>query len=302
LSIRRFGGPHALAPVVVHIVGGADRAGAARLEGLEARVRAVREVDPQYPYANKLRMFESGPEEGTDVLVGLDCDTVLLGDVSPFLSLDAVAAKPADCDFLTEDEWQRVFRELAIPAPPRDCRTTTLDQWTYPYFNSGVVVVPRSMCTELAVQWLKFVRALAPLRSMGPTEGALGIYTDQVALACALTSAGIPVRRLPASMNFPAHLNVHPAHLSSALPPNIVHYHARVDARGFLLRTKYPQANWLIERFNQERARALGVPYAGLPRRGLATALMQELRSRSGYYSGPVRTLRSWGARLVGRS
>jgi hypothetical protein len=299
LSVRRLGGPHARAPVVVHVVDGVDRDSASRLLDLGALVRPVERVDPEYPYANKLRMFEHGPEPGTDVLVGLDCDTVVVGDVSPFLSADAVGAKPADCDFLTEGEWRRVFSRFEIPPPPRNCRTTTLDQQTYPYFNSGVLVVPASLTERLATRWWELILGLGPLRGLGH---ALGTYTDQVALACALTSAAIPVRHLPVSMNFPAHLNVHRAHLSSALPPRIIHYHASTDARGFLLPTKYPQVNRLIKRFNLERADQLAISWTGLPRRRPATAILQELRSRSSYYSGAGRTLRTGAVRLLRRS
>src|SRR5207244_311537 len=161
---------------------GVDGASRLRLEELGARVRPVDPVDRQYPYANKLRMFEAGPEKGTDVLVGLDCDTVVLGDVSSFLTSNAIGAKPADGDFLGECEWRRVFRELGIKPPSRTCRTTTLNQLTYPYFNSGVLVVPGSMCTELAVRWRDLIRTLAPAHDLGPRPAARDLYTDQVAL------------------------------------------------------------------------------------------------------------------------
>ena len=301
LSIRRFGGTHAHAPVVIHVVGGADRASRLRLEELGARVRPVERVDPRYPYANKLRMFEAGPDEGTDVLVGLDCDTVVLGDVSPFLTPSAVGAKPVDGDFLGEREWRRIFREVGIRPPARTCRTTTLNQLTYPYFNSGVLVVPRSSCPALAVAWGDLIRSLAPAHDLGPRPAARDLYTDQVALALALISTSLPVRPLPVAMNFPAHLSVHPAHLATALPPRILHYHSRVDPEGFLLATKYREANQLIERFNRERADALGVSYGALRGRGAAAAVMQELRSRPSYYWPPVRTLRTGLASLVRR-
>jgi hypothetical protein len=94
-------------------------------------------------------------------------------------------------------------------------------------------------------------------------------------------------------MNFPLHLNVHRDHLASALPPLILHHHGRTDARGFLLATKYGQANELIDRFNDERAKATGVPYPGLRRPRLGDRLRQELRMTAWYHSRPVSFVRA---------
>lgn len=296
LSIRRLGGSLAEAPVVVYVVDDADSRFISGLGALGAKVRVVARFDPEYPYANKLRIFEAGTEPGTEVLVALDCDTVVVGDFASLIPTDAVGAKPADRDFLRDEDWRCIFGELGIPVPARDCRTTSLNQRTYPYFNSGVVTVPGAMCQPLYALWAEYMDALASVRRRHPKIRRLSLYAEQVSLACALLAGGLPIRHLPPSMNFPMHLDVHRDHLPSALPPQILHHHGRT-ARGFLLATKYEQANELIDRFNDERAMATGIPYHGLRRPALGDRIKQTLRMTSWYHSPPVSFARAAVAR-----
>jgi hypothetical protein len=301
LSIRRLGGSLAEAPVVVYVVEDADPRFISGLGALDAEVRVVPRFDPDHPYANKLRIFEAGTEPGTEVLVALDCDTVVVGDFVSLLPTDAVGAKPVDRDFLREKEWRYIFNELGVPVPARDSLTTGLKQRTYPYFNSGVVTVPRSMCQPLYALWAEYMNVLAGVRRRRPEIRPLSLYAEQVSLACALLAGGLPVRHLPPSMNFPTHLSVHRDHLPYALPPQILHHHGRTDARGFLLATRYEQANELIDRFNEERAMATGIPYPGLRRPGLGDRIMQMLRRTSWYHSPPASVARAAAARIVRR-
>jgi hypothetical protein len=288
LSIRRLSGSLAGAPVVVYFLDDPNARFASSLEGLGATVRVVARVDPDYPYANKLRIFEAGAEPGTDLLVALDCDTVVVGDFAALLPTKAVGVKPADRDFLRDEDWQCIFRELGIQVPARDCFTTSLNQRTYPYFNSGVVTVPSAMCRRLYDLWAEYTDAVASVRRRHPEIRRLRLYAEQVSLACALQAGELPVRRLPTSMNFPAHLDVHRDHLPSGLPPKIVHHHGRTDGHGFLLATRYEGANDLIDRFNEERSEAIGIPYPGLRRPALGDRIKQTLRMTSWYHSNPV--------------
>jgi hypothetical protein len=299
LSIRKLGGSLADAAVVVYFLDGADDDSASRLEGLGATIRVVARVDPDYPYANKLGIFETGAEPGTDVLVALDCDTVVVGDLASLLPTDAVGVKPADRDFLRDQDWRCIYAELNIPIPARDCFTTSLNQRTYPYFNSGVVIVPSGLCRPLHELWTEYTNALVGVRERHPEMRRLGLYAEQVSLACALQAGEIPVRRLPTSMNFPAHLHVHRDHLASGLPPKIVHHHGRTDGHGFLLATRYKEANELIDRLNRERSEATGIPYSGLRRPALGERIKQTLRMTSWYHSPPVMLARAAVARKV---
>jgi hypothetical protein len=299
LSIRRLGGRAAGAPIVAHFVEGVDDTHRRALEDLGADVEVVARVDPEYPYANKLRMFQTGPRPGTDCLVALDCDVAVVDDVTPFLSAESICVKPADCDFLTEAQWQAVFTDLGVAEPPRATVTTTFHQVTYPYFNSGVVIVPATLGSSLADRWLDCIHRLGLLRARRPDIGPLALYTDQVALACALAAGPDPVRLLPVGMNFPTHVRVHPAYVAEAFPVRVIHYHDNVDARGFLVPTTYRQANAAVDRFNRERSAALGVAYQGLGRASATEHFKVRLRSRPWYYGRLGRRARVVGRRLV---
>src|SRR5688500_13752400 len=91
LSLRLFGGSLAEARVVVNFVGDVDADYADRLNALGADVRIVERFDPRSPYLNKLRMLELAAEYEFDVLVALDCDVLIAGDLQPVLSTRTLA-------------------------------------------------------------------------------------------------------------------------------------------------------------------------------------------------------------------
>jgi hypothetical protein len=297
LSIRTFGGSLREAPVLACFVEGVDDRFAGPLRDLGAEVRVVPRLDPRYPYANKLRMLEHASED--EVLIALDCDVVVLGDVTAYPDPVSVLAKPADCDFLTPEQWATLFDALHLEAPARTVTTTTFGQRTHPYFNSGVLLIPGADAPRLRDAWERYVYALQELYERLPDLARHRFYTDQLALACALVSEEIAVRSLPVRMNLPTHLNVHPAFLAEAFPPLIVHYHKRVSHDGFILPTRYAAANTALDRFNRARADALGLPYAGLPRFALPDRMKQELRSRSWFHAEGIKSVRRAVRRLV---
>ncbi len=43
-----------------------------------------------------------------DVLVALDCDTVVVGDPAPHIPGSAIGAKPVDHDPLSQGDWRRL--------------------------------------------------------------------------------------------------------------------------------------------------------------------------------------------------
>ena len=297
LSIRRFGGSLAEAPIRTCFVEGADDRLSGPLRDLGAEVNVVPRVHPSYPYANKLRMLELPSSD--EVLIALDCDVVVLGDISAYPDPAAVLAKPADCDFLTREQWGRVFRELRLDPPENGVITTTFGRRSPPYFNSGVVLVPGPMAAGLRDAWEAHVYALQPLYDRDPGLARHRFYTDQIALTCALVAERATVRTLPVSMNFPTHLNVHPSFLDEAFPPLVVHYHKRIDAQGWLLPTRYPEANRAIDELNRARAEALSLPYAGMPAFTIVDGIKQGLRSKPWFHAPPVKSLRRAARRLV---
>ena len=304
LSIRRFAGRLSNAPVVVNFVEGVRGKYEKRLAELDVEVRVVDRVDPTYPYANKLRMLELHRERDFDVLVGLDCDTVVVGDPTPHVivaGVGAIGAKPADCDFLGEEQWGKFFAALDLPVPERRFWTTTFGQRTYPYFNSGVLVLPSEACGKLFDLWLEHIYRLQDVFDRHPDVAAYRQYTDQLALTASVVAGRFPLRAIPVTMNFPTHLNVHPQHRGESGPPRIIHYHNRVDRDGFLRPTRYPEVNEVIDRFNRERSDFRARPYGGLARLGPMERAAQGLRSRPWFHRRGPQAARKAVGRLIGK-
>ena len=299
LSVRSFGATLSDTPVVVNFVDGVEPRFEGALSDLDVTVNVVKRFDPRFPYANKLRMLELAKDMDFDVLVALDCDVIVMGDVTPLVSPEVFRAKPADWDFLTPEHWRRIFAELDLRAPERKTLTTTSMQRTYPYFNSGVLFVPHGICSGLLELWSGLIYELGDFSRKNPDVTALPQHTDQIGLACALLRGGYPTEALPVNGNFPTHINVHAAFLRRLSPPFVIHYHHSVDGSGFIQATKYRVVNEHLDMFNRRRAEALGLPYAQLPVRPLGKRLRQELRSQRWFQANPTKRLRRRARRVL---
>jgi hypothetical protein len=283
LSVRWFGGALSDAPFVVNFVGGGPPGDSRReLEGLGARVRVVERIDSRFPLANKLRMFELHAELDFDVLVGLDCDLVVVDDFSAHVPRSRIGAKPADYDLFSDREWRRLYETSGLRSPTRTLRATSSWKLIGPYFNTGVVTAPHELCAELRRQWGDHHRELMALLDHEPhsIRPDLHVYVwDQVAFALALAAGRLAWAALPVGMNFPCKVPVHRSALRDSPNPLILHHHGRVDPDGFLLRPRSAVAVDAARRFNAVRAERLSLPDPGLRRRRAVTRA-RRLRDR----------------------
>ena len=281
-SVRWFGGSLAAARFIVNVVGEPPRGEQDAIADLGAEVRVVAPFDRRSPYTNKLRMLELSEEAAFDILVCLDCDVVVVDDFALRIPADAVGAKPVEYDLFTEAEWQQMFGAVGLTPPGRSLRATSSGRAIRPYFNSGVMTVPFGHCAELRDHYGSCHAELAELLERKRHPVHLAIHLDQVALAVAIASGRIPWAALPVSMNFPCHVPVHASALASSPPPSILHYHGRVDARGFLLRPRSDAATEAADRFNRRRAAELSLPYDRLRRPSILVSLRRALGGRIG--------------------
>jgi hypothetical protein len=293
LSIRGFGGAHAEDPIVVNMVEGADDRFVEWLERAGATVRVVDPVDSVHRYTNKMRMLEVADHSDFDVLVALDCDVVVLGEVDEFLSTATIGGKPADCDMLTDREWRYLFEAADLPVPARTMVTTSFGQRTYPYVNSGVLLVPHDLCGPLRTLWSRFELRLRDVYDRDRGLSLRRKYHDQLALACALEAGGLPLRALPVSMNLPTHIAVHPAFHGQLEDVRVVHYHTGLDRRGFVMASRYPAVNRRLDRFNRRRGELLGIPYRRLPRPPLRERVRRDLAGRPWYHAPPAERVKA---------
>jgi hypothetical protein len=211
-------------------------------------------------------MLELHEEADFDVMVGLDCDVVVVDDFSDQVPGSSVGAKPVDYDPFTDREWRRLYEGVGVRPPPKTLRATSSGKAIVPYFNSGVITVPKEMCGELRGQWDDCQRQILAFLDRAPSSirPDLHIYVDQIALALALARGKLPWVALPVGMNFPAKLPVHRSALRQSPGPMILHHHGHTDRDGFLLRPRCAAAIDAADRFNVTRAERLAIRYTGL--------------------------------------
>ena len=252
LAIRRFGGSLADAPVMIGVVDGVRADLRKALEAQGATVRAVPAVNEQYRYANKLRMLELPDECQADVIVCLDVDIAVLGDIGPFLPAHAVAARTAGVDRWPEELWLRLFERFELHVPEERHNLLT-GQRSFRYANTGVVSIPWAHRTEIRHRWQHYIEQLWEVGDWMPRK----FLTDQYAFAFTVYDLGLPFEYLP------LHLNLEPGVTPDSYaehareqfrPPYVVHYHKHLAPSGGIVPPRWPEAAELVEQFNAIRA------------------------------------------------
>jgi hypothetical protein len=309
ISIRSFAGELASAPIVANFVDSASPALTRGLRELDVEINVVARVPGGNPLANKLRMLELHRDHEFDVLIALDCDVVVLGDPQPWVRPDVIAAKPADFDRFSEQEWSSVFSALGIRKPERSLTATATGQRIYPYFNSGVVFVPHGRCAELHQGWARTYSELTAALAADPKliRPQWQWLAEQAALSLTILRDELPWQPLPTALNFPSHVKLPDGEATDA--PIVVHYHGERDERGFLLAAETAALNPAVDRFNRRRAVVLSTPYPGLTRRpalerlrrNVSRRVWERLSEQEWYASGPVKDVRRELKRLAGR-
>jgi len=246
ITLRNFGGRLAAARFVAHFVGGVDEGESRLLQELGVELRGV----PPYPSpratTNKLRMFEDfARNSDADLLIALDCDTVVVGDFLDEARSDAVAAVPARSSPLDVTGWERLLERLGLPVTT--IGTTMFETGMSipaPYVNSGVLLVPRCHAEALVMAWIKYVDLFAADSEAGGQQPWTGYMMDQVALACVLLDREIPLHVLGLHVNLSTALNATAQREradalrgTGAGQVKVLHYHRHISHDGRLLRT-----------------------------------------------------------------
>lgn len=250
-SIRWFGGGLSTSRILVCVVEGVDPAYRERLTRHGADVRVVPRFLASNPFANKLQFFGEASRESCDMILLLDCDTLVVQDPLPWIQGGRLQMKIADRASVTHAVFKRVFRHYGLRLPARRYATTFGGTRTILYCNSGVVAVPVPLGNSFIAVWRGFSARLGADRHLlHPCE----THGDQAALSLALATEPIPFQELPLALNYPLHLTHLPAPPGfETIDPVILHYHSRVDSHGDLMPSPYPLAQARIALFNQRR-------------------------------------------------
>jgi hypothetical protein len=292
-SLERFGGRLAGAPRRAYVAGGCSAETERELRAAGADVRSVPPVIDEFRLANKLAMLAGEAGEGADMVLAVDVDTVVAGDLTPWLVPGLVQAKQPDGDLLPIDAWAEIFARFGLELPPERHPTSLAPDWTHAYFNTGVLVLPGPALRPLYDRWLFYVRALleddaavaaahehvgghVPERPGATTDDLTDLYyAEQWAFALARAELRLPYAVLPLALNFPLITRddetpgayIQERFLAHAIRPLVLHHHHRTE--GGLRRTGYAGPDAVVDELNAallERPRAAGAAAAAARR------------------------------------
>lgn len=251
-TIKKFGGSLADQKLTAHFVGSIQNDVKAELEEIGVDVRVVEPFDPRSPHCNKIRMLEL--EDDFDILIALDCDTVVVRDFSSEINPEFFQAKPVNNDPLTIHQWVRLFSFFGLECPKDRVETTGVKQLvTVPYFNSGVLSIPKQYVARLRDAWEKYALLLMDNYHKMGEIGKRKYFADQHALSLALVAENIPYKEFPVEMNFSTPVKMKPKFIPNKMHPYIFHYHKYVLNNGLLMKTrfKYATPNSYIRKVNR---------------------------------------------------
>src|SRR5438034_8299195 len=230
MSVRWFGGSLAQVRFVLGCTGPIPRAARELFDRYGAEIVTVERYDPTHGHSNKIVLLGSPILAGHDIVVLLDCDTVLVQDPAPWLKLRTVAAKLADLPTVFLMELKAIFDHFKCAMPPARYHHELTGDACIAYCNSGVIVVPEKYRLRIASQWDYWNRLVLTLPE---TLRFNRLHADQVSLTLALENSEVPFAPLPAEMNMPAYFDTYPEAWHT-LDPVIIHYHCLAYLSGFL--------------------------------------------------------------------
>lgn len=248
-SIRWFGGELAGARFMVCVAGELGRSFRQAFESYGAEVRIVSPFHQRNRMADKLQFFPEAWETDREMLLLLDCDTVVVQDPLPWMRRGSFQAKIAPLPTVTPEVFERVFRHYGLPLPAREHVNSFAGTATIRYCNSGVILLPSALARQIIPVWRDYNARLADeIEILHPCER----QCNQASLSLALAACPVPFAEAPVELNFQLNLShLPPPEGYFSVDPAILHYHDRVDPEGYLLHSPYPFAQVRIEAFNR---------------------------------------------------
>jgi len=255
-TIRKFGGKLADKnnELMANFVGSIDPIVERNLNDLRVSVRIVEPFDDRNPNSNKIRMLELDDYD-YDVLVALDCDTVVLQDFSGEIYPEFFQALPVDTDLLTVQQWRALFSFFNWELQGEKFNTTKKS--VIPYFNSGVLLLPKPYVKQIRKSWGECIlRLFERLDELTYQR----YFFEELALALAIEKEKIPSKMLPLELNFSIQsINGYLRATSQSgqalktknISPFIYHYHHRFNLDGLLAKSGYKKLDLAIGKVNK---------------------------------------------------
>ena len=193
-------------------------------------------------------MLELAETHDFDVLLAIDTDTVVIGDVSRYGDPTAVAIKPENLDPVHRPRlWRRLYAELGIAEPSRSMVTTVDGRRSRTRTSTAAwSSCPATTASSLLDSWAKRVFDVLDIYERRPDiVPAPRAALDQPAVP----GTGRRGRRhpggspLPVAANLSTTVRVHPLFAHEVTPPFVLHYHNEIDAARVRVPLEEPAAS-----------------------------------------------------------
>lgn len=248
-SVRWFGGEWSEAAFIVCVIDTIDAATREAFERNGATVRLVQRFHRANPFANKLRLLELPELRSFGTVMLLDCDTIMVQDVSTLLTPDVLQARMAGYPTVSTNQFRKLFGHFTMRMPSEDFRCSVTGDPTIWYCNDGVVVLPSALAKDFFPTWRAF--ALAVCNSPRLLSGVQNFCT-QASLTLAYFAQPVPFAPLPLAANCPIPDGCNASHEAIvSCDPAIIHYHHRVGSDGCIIANSNPLAAKRIADFNE---------------------------------------------------
>ena len=231
-SILRHCGGEGTA-VCVNVTPGVAEATRAVFRELGCRVAGIERCE-RNPCCNKIAQFPNLASEEFDLAVLLDTDTILTGDIRPWLRVAGIQAKIVDMPSPSLAALEGVARLAGMKPLPPVVRTDSGTGETFAgNCNGGFYAIPRNLFSTVAKEWPKWLawlfKHIEPLRAEGKER-----HVDQVAMWLAIKMNGLPCVHAPSNLNYYVHFNGDHLYYEPTVPVCVVHYHNKLDAMGLI--------------------------------------------------------------------
>ena len=210
-------------------------------------------------HCNKLQQVETVELQEAEYVFLCDADLAILRDLSCLASShgDQIVGKAVDFGNPALDKLKYIFDYFDLEYPPVNFDTLDGAGTFDGNFNGGLYGIPGSILKNFGKAWKRYAIQMLKSNEIRRHLGDKSIHVDQISFALALKFCNYPYFRLGNSDNCPVHIsNKDLMDRNIKEEVNVVHFHHRLDERGFIRQTGNSFSDKAIKKINHVLHRA----------------------------------------------
>lgn len=176
-------------------------------------------------YCNKISQLANLHDIEFDIVVLLDTDMIVLGDLRPSLSNSEMMAKVVDLPNPSLDTLKEIALSAGMKKLPPLIEVDASDGVTFAgNWNGGFYSIPKSISRHIDTEWRSWATWLLsnidPLRKVGKE-----MHVDQIAMWLAINMKKISYRNIPSNLNYYIHFTGMHRYFDTSKDIALIHYH-----------------------------------------------------------------------------